>query len=129
MNIVQTVIMFSLLAWLLPPFKQYKTKYFLYFLILAFGDPTVILLHYLFQVKYQLLAIPIHLLLITVIIRNRVYKLIIVITAIVMIFIGTYYQIGRESQIMGILVLQVIIMLIFVYDWIKYLDNKPDIPL
>ena len=39
----------SIIVWLLPPFKQFKGKYFLFFLILAFMDPINLL--FLFIIK------------------------------------------------------------------------------
>jgi hypothetical protein len=42
----------SIIIWLLPPFKQFKGKYFLYFLILAFMDP--ISLFFVFIIKSPL---------------------------------------------------------------------------
>jgi len=35
----QAIAVTSIFFWLLPPFRQFKTKYFFYFLILALSDP------------------------------------------------------------------------------------------
>lgn len=43
----------SIIVWLLPPFKQFKGKYFLFFLILAFMDPINVL--FLFIIKSSFL--------------------------------------------------------------------------
>ena len=39
----------SIAVWLIPPFRQYKTPYFLYFLILALSDPLNITSFYIFH--------------------------------------------------------------------------------
>jgi hypothetical protein len=39
----------SIAAWLIPPFRQYKTSYFLYFLVLALSDPLNIISYYVFH--------------------------------------------------------------------------------
>ena len=43
----------SIIVWLLPPFKQFKGKYFLFFLILAFMDPINLLFFYIFKSPFQ----------------------------------------------------------------------------
>lgn len=40
------IIIGSVAAWILPPFKQFREKYFYYFLILAFTDAFVISLYF-----------------------------------------------------------------------------------
>ena len=39
MTSVQTIIDISLVCWLLPPFRQFKGRFFYYFLIMALSDP------------------------------------------------------------------------------------------
>ena len=42
--IIPYILLFtSILIWLFPPFRQYTTKYFLFFLILALADPIMFL--------------------------------------------------------------------------------------
>lgn len=40
-----------MLVWLIPPFKQYKTKYFYYFLCSALSGPLFVLISYLFKIN------------------------------------------------------------------------------
>ncbi|MEW6508778.1 MAG: hypothetical protein AB1432_13645 [Bacteroidota bacterium] len=42
-NLIKGLFYFSIVLWLIPPIRQYKTNYFFFFLILAFIDPLVIL--------------------------------------------------------------------------------------
>ncbi|MEJ2615868.1 MAG: hypothetical protein P8Z35_12995 [Ignavibacteriaceae bacterium] len=43
--IIPYILLFtSILIWLFPPFRQYKTQYFIFFLILALADPVMFLL-------------------------------------------------------------------------------------
>jgi hypothetical protein len=43
--IIPYILLFtSILIWLFPPFRQYKTQYFLFFLILALADPVIFIL-------------------------------------------------------------------------------------
>ncbi|MCX6169142.1 MAG: hypothetical protein NTX65_07380 [Ignavibacteriales bacterium] len=51
---VSKVLFFtSIIVWLLPPFKQFKGKYFLYFLILAFMDPINLLFFFVLKSPLQ----------------------------------------------------------------------------
>jgi hypothetical protein len=47
MHIPIILVYTSIILWIIPIFKQYKTEYFLFFLILAISDP-LIMLFYLF---------------------------------------------------------------------------------
>jgi hypothetical protein len=44
MYLARIIIYISILIWLIPPFKQLKGGYFLYFLILGYSDPLAIML-------------------------------------------------------------------------------------
>ena len=43
MVIAEVIGLISTIFWLLPPFRQYKSQYFLYFLVLALSDPVALL--------------------------------------------------------------------------------------
>jgi hypothetical protein len=43
---------FSMLAWIFPPFKQYRTNYFLFFIVLAISEPINTLLFFL-QIHFK----------------------------------------------------------------------------
>jgi len=49
MNIPLILIYSSIILWIFPIFKQYKTEYFLFFLILAIFDPVKMLLYLFFH--------------------------------------------------------------------------------
>ncbi|MFA7227566.1 MAG: hypothetical protein WC061_00910, partial [Melioribacteraceae bacterium] len=48
-DIAKFLFFTSVIVWLLPPFKQFKGKYFLFFLILACFDPISLLFMYIFK--------------------------------------------------------------------------------
>jgi hypothetical protein len=50
-NILILISYSALLVWLLPPIKQFRTKFFLYFFILAISDPVNIILYRLYSVN------------------------------------------------------------------------------
>lgn len=45
MLITQIIAFTSMALWLMPPFRQYKSKYFSFFLVLSLGDPATMLLY------------------------------------------------------------------------------------
>jgi hypothetical protein len=49
MTILWIIYFACIIAWALPPFKQYKTRYFFYFLALALSDPFTALMPKLFD--------------------------------------------------------------------------------
>lgn len=51
MYLAKIIAYISILVWLLPPFKQLKGGYFLYFLISGYSDPLVILLGEVFRLN------------------------------------------------------------------------------
>ena len=51
MYLAKIIINISILLWLLPPFKQLKGGYFLYFLTLGYSDPLALLLGWLFKIS------------------------------------------------------------------------------
>ncbi len=51
MTIPYILFITSVLIWLFPPFRQRKTEYFLYFLILAIADPLSVLIYFTLSIK------------------------------------------------------------------------------
>jgi hypothetical protein len=45
MTILWVVYISCVIVWIFPPFRQYNTRYFPYFLVLALADPFTILIH------------------------------------------------------------------------------------
>ncbi|MEW6195627.1 MAG: hypothetical protein AB1521_10780 [Bacteroidota bacterium] len=56
MNIPLIIVATSTLIWLLPPFRQYRTYYFGYFLILAISDPVKIFFLNSFSIPPQIIS-------------------------------------------------------------------------
>ena len=56
MNIISVIRILSIVTWVFPPFKQYKSKFFYFFLILALAGPFVIISSYLLHINSILLS-------------------------------------------------------------------------
>ena len=50
MNIPVFIQTLSILIWLMPPIKQYKTQYFTFFLVLALSDPIIYSVYLIFSI-------------------------------------------------------------------------------
>ncbi len=50
-NILHAIIYTDIFFWLFPPFRQYSTKYFHYFLIMALADPIANIIYYFFKLN------------------------------------------------------------------------------
>jgi hypothetical protein len=56
--VTRLIIYFNILLWLLPPLKQFKGGYFIYFIILAITDPIAQLIYILFKINPNYLYAP-----------------------------------------------------------------------
>jgi hypothetical protein len=56
--IIKALFYLNFLIWLLPPFRQYKGGFFLYFLILALADPVTILISSIFSISTPVMYAP-----------------------------------------------------------------------
>jgi hypothetical protein len=83
-----------MILWIIPPFKQYKTGYFIYFLILAFADPVKLVLQLLFHLKSNGITLVVALLLISSLITTikikRILYSVSLIVFVLLIFFGSY---------------------------------------
>jgi hypothetical protein len=72
MYLAKIIVYISILVWLLPPFKQLKGGFFLYFLILGYSDPLALLLGWLFKLNsYYLHLIVAFLLALSILYYNK----------------------------------------------------------
>lgn len=83
-----------MVLWLLPPFKQYGTEYFYFFVVLAAADPIMVSAYYILRIQPQIIA-PFTLLIL--IASMRLKKLLWLPFAFVFLFILIWFS--RESKI------------------------------
>lgn len=121
-DISKVLFFTSVIVWLLPPFKQFKGEYFLFFLILAFMDP--INLFFLFIVKSavfqsQIIILLNYCLLLSIIEKNllRKYWIWFFIITLILFFPTIFHFTGNEI-IFVYIVLQLGIALIILKNLI-----------
>ena len=113
---------------MLPPFKQRGTKYFLYFLLLAFVDPIRLVFAYVRLADPMQTAVVFELLCIySLINKNNINRYSIL--SLIIIYLFTYKALEvKEIRIIGI-ALQTIILLIILYDFLINLSESKSINL
>ncbi len=120
-DVTKLLLFTSIIVWLLPPFKQYKGKYFLFFLILACIDP--ISLFFIYIIRYplpsQILVLFNYCLLLSLIEKNFLRKNWIWILLIALVLLSpTIFHFNRNEIILVYILLQFGITLIILKNLI-----------
>jgi hypothetical protein len=120
----------SILIWFFPPFKQYKSEYFIFFLILAFADPVNALLNIFLAIKtIQVNLVITFLLILSLLDRNRLKKNWIVFTILFIVLLTALANFPIKA-VYGIKIfLSCIILFIILKDTILYLNKNRTINL
>lgn len=71
MLISKIIVYVSMFFWLFPPFKNRKTDYFIYFLLLAIADPIRLLFRYVFNYQDSSFSLVIVILLVVALLKNK----------------------------------------------------------
>ena len=111
----------SIIVWLLPPFRQFKGKYFIFFLILAFMDPINLLFFYVIRspLQSQISILLIYWLLLSIIEKNLLRKYWIWFFLIILVlFSPTIFHLKGNEIILIYILLQLGITLIILKNLI-----------
>ncbi|MBM4171054.1 MAG: hypothetical protein FJ214_04200 [Ignavibacteria bacterium] len=131
MNIVEIskILFFSSIAvWLLPPFKQFGTKVFFYFLLLALTDPIVLLTSTLFKINLPIeYNISVSYLLVISLLDKKVIneQKYILIFGFLFIFIVFFLPTTNTQKYIVLLAIQLLILAIFIKTFaVSYVFDK-----
>lgn len=111
----------SIIVWLLPPFKQFKGKYFLFFLILACIDPISLFFMYIIKspLPSQVVILVFYFSLLSIIEKNLLKKYWIWILLIALVlFSPTIFHFNRNEIVLVYILLQTGITLIILKNLI-----------
>lgn len=130
MIIPYIVVFLSILIWFFPPIRQYKTEYFLFFLILALADPVM-------QLLIKLLSFPVtrtnliitYLLILSLIDRNKLKKNWIIVLLFFSVLLALALNLSLEEVYRVKIVLSSIILFIILKDSLLYFNKKQTINL
>lgn len=122
--ITRLIFYFNFVMWLLPPFKQQKGGFFLYFLILALTDTTGYLIFYLFHIPpYYFYAFFSLLILFASLHYTHSLKLWLILFNIIISIIGTVlFYIYKDVRIL--ILLTAYLHLIILFNFIIYSVQK-----
>ena len=122
------IIALSIAAWLVPPFKQRGTKYFLFFLFIALADPLAATFVYSHLLPAPQITVIIELLCVFALIKkNNINRIFILLISVTYLFVYKLFSLS-EIRIFGIL-LQTIILLLIAYDFLLYIQEKKTLNL
>jgi hypothetical protein len=97
MTIPRIIIYISIVLWTFPLYKQYKTRYFVYFLILSLADPVKLSLFFLFHLGFQKLSWVIILLMLISLIQSRKIKLVLIGISIIGIVLSLSFNFDKNT--------------------------------
>ena len=129
--IIPYILLFtSILIWLFPPFRQYKTEYFLFFLILALADPVIYLLlkTLSFQVTRTNLIITFFMIL-SLIDSNKLKKGWIFILLLLLVLLTAAIKLPLKEVYQIKIILSCIILFFILKDSLLYLNEHQTINL
>ena len=128
-NFVSKLILyFNFFIWFLPPFRQYKGGFFLYFMILALTDPLGYLLYTIFKIAPYYFYAPSSLFLLFVALRYTASLKpgIILFSSFISLVCTGLFIISQDVRILIILMayLQFVIFFIFIIFLVRKLLNR-----
>ncbi len=129
MNIPVIISISSIIVWALPPFKQYRTDYFYFFLILAFTSPFNIIIIYLLRISPLLIAVMSSFLLISSLMSYKKQRYFFVILSIISFVISFGFSIHRNTLIILLILTHIIVVLILINSFIKHLQETKAVNL
>jgi len=132
MNYPLIILFLSSFFWLFPPFKQYKTDFFYFFLILALSDPLKLGTHYFLynlHINIYVLSLAFAFLLISSLVSSRKQKYFFIILSILTTVIAFIYSSRSKSVLILLIAAHLIIVFILVFFLIKHIEKNKAINL
>ncbi len=123
MDIPLIVLCLSIIVWFFPPFRQRKTEYLLFFVIVAITDPISLFLFYFFKVNPLTVSPFFSLLLYSSIIKSK-KKSIAVIIAFISLLLCLDMHLGRSLLLISIVVIHILIAFIIVIRFTRCYFEK-----
>jgi hypothetical protein len=97
MTVSFIITIISIILWVLPLYKQYKTSYFVYFLILSLADPVKIFMILVFRLGPDRFTWEIVLLLLVSLIQNKKIKWVLTGISIIGLVLSLFYKFDKNT--------------------------------
>jgi len=122
-------IIISTVVWILPPFKQYKSDFFYFFLILAFTDPLTIIGVYLLGISPHYVQTALGILLISSLVYRPKHRYFFVILSILTFVVFLSFSLQRNITHLTLIATHFIIVSFLILYFMKYVQEKKAINL
>ncbi len=120
----------SIIVWLFPPLRQYRTKYFPFFLILALSDPLIFIIYHFIKINpIRIYLITTFFLIISVTYNNKSAKQKILFTLILVFLAITDYYADVSYIYIFKIFLSGILVFLFVKETILFFNKNLTINL
>ena len=129
MNIPLIISILSMITWVFPPFKQYKSNYFYFFLILALASPFSWITFILLSINPQIIFIVVSFLLLASVISFTRQRYFFIILALLSLVIYLSFSIHRNAIIITLIVIHIIIVLVLINSIIEYIQKAKTVNL
>jgi hypothetical protein len=110
MRIALIILSISIILWILPLFKQFKTEYFLFFLILALADPVKTTIGFLFHLIANRFSWVVALLLLSSLIKNLKLRKILLWVSLAAFVISISFKFDSNIMLKIALAIHIIIL-------------------
>lgn len=129
MRIQIIISIISTIVWLIPPFRQYGTRFFYYFLFLGLADLVRPLLFFVFKAN-PILVFPFFVfLLLASLVKNKKLKITLTILSLVSIIVISHFQIHSMAVNAFTCFLHLMIVFVFVSLLVDHLNETRSINL
>ena len=115
-------------VWLIPPFRQYRTKYFYFFLVLALMDPVVLIFWRLLLINPQLISPVVALFLIFSLFPISSKNILLTFFSCLVLILGEPYLNNTQILLLNALI-HIVVLVIIINHFLKFTAEKNSISL
>ncbi len=119
----------SICVWIFPPFKQYKSDYFYFFLVLAISSPVAVALFSLFRISPLIPAVTSTFFLISSLMSYRKQRYFFIILSILWFVIALNFSIQRNILILTFIGGHIFVVIILISSLMKYIEKTKAVNL
>ena len=124
MYIAKFLVYFSILVWLLPPFRQIRGGYFLYFLALGFSDPFALIFLWLIKLNVEYVHLIIAFILaISILFYNKKLNINWTI-GLTLLLLVSIWRVGIDKQYFYFIIFHFIILMQIMISAVKEVYQK-----
>ncbi len=129
MKIPYIISFLSMCVWIFPPFKQYKSDFFYFFLVLAISSPITVAVGFLFKISPQILSVTFTLLVISTLMSYCKHRYFFIILSIFWIIISLSFSFHKNILTITFIGAHIFIVIILINSLMKYIQETKAVNL